>query len=401
MTFTPRAELGRRAGALALLLPLVVYMVGLFVTPIAGMLGLSVHDTELSEAMPQTTMAIASWNGTDLPGAEVFAAAAEDLNAAANARTVGIPARRLGYDDQAWRGVITSTARALKGTLPPDTDWTVRLPEIDPAWASPAIWTAIERARGPYTDFYLLAALDMRKAGDGTLVRVPDDSRLYLGVLLRTFQIAASVTAICLILALPAAYLLKSADPGVQGLLMIVLLLPLWTSLLVRSAAWMVILQKNGLVNAILQGLGLTDAPLELVFNRTGVLIALSHVLLPYAVLPILGAMRGVPRNQTLAASSMGAGPIRTFVQVYLPQILPGVSAAGLLVFILALGYYITPLLLGGAGDQLLPFYIAYNTTQTVNWGLAAALGAILLVATLLLYAVYVRLVGAERIGLG
>jgi putative spermidine/putrescine transport system permease protein len=187
----------------------------------------------------------------------------------------------------------------------------------------------------------------------------------------------------------------------VSSLLMIVLLLPLWTSVLVRSAAWMVILQKNGIINTLLINTGLIAQPLELIYNRTGVLIALTHILLPYAVLPILGAMRNVPKNQTLAANSLGAGPLRTFFSVYLPQILPGISAGGLLVFILSLGYYITPLLLGGAGDQLLPYYIAFNTTQTVNWGLAAALGSVLLAATFLLYAAYVRLVGVQRIGLG
>ncbi|OJF98198.1 ABC transporter permease [Pararhizobium antarcticum] len=162
-----------------------------------------------------------------------------------------------------------------------------------------------------------------------------------------------------------------------------------------------VILQKNGLINTLLINIGLIGQPLELIYNRTGVLIALTHILLPYAVLPILGAMRNVPRNQTLAANSLGAGPLKTFFSVYLPQILPGISAGGLLVFILSLGYYITPLLLGGEGDQLLPYYIAFYTTQTVNWGLAAALGSVLLTATFPLYASYIRLVGVPPIGLG
>lgn len=400
MTFLFRAEVRRQLWAIALILPLVAFMLAFFLVPIGGMLGLSVHDVELAEAMPETTSALAGWDGQGLPGPAAFAAAARDLNRAANDRTVGIPARRLGYDDPAWRAVVTATARGLKGDLPDGTDWTRDLPALDPAWGQPALWGAIDRARRPWSDFFLLAALDLRRDA-GAVQLVPDESRLYLGVLARTLTIAATVTAICLVLALPAAYLLVSASLGVRGLLMIVLLLPLWTSLLVRSAAWMVILQTNGVINGLLQQLGLIEAPLELVFNRTGVLIALSHVLLPYAVLPILGAMRGVPRSQTLAASSLGAGPLRTFVAVFLPQIMPGISAAGLLVFILALGYYITPLLLGGPGDQLLPYYIAFNTTQTVNWGLAAALGSILLAATLLLYATYVKLVGADRIGLG
>ncbi|OYU37868.1 MAG: polyamine ABC transporter substrate-binding protein [Pseudorhodobacter sp. PARRP1] len=401
MSFALHTGTIRRAGAALMILPVVIYLFAVFFVPIGGMLGLAVRDDELAEVMPLTVTEIAKWDGAGLPGPTAFEAVARDLTTAANARTAGTPARRLSYDDPALRGVISTTARGLKGEFAEGTDWTTRLPELDPAWGQPAVWTAIDRAAGPYSDFFVLAALDLRRDAAGSLHFAPDESRLYLDVLARTLKIAASVTAICLILALPAAYLLKSVSTGTQGLLMIVLLLPLWTSLLVRSAAWMVILQKNGIINNVLLKIGIIDAPLELVFNRTGVLIALSHILLPYAVLPVLGAMRNVSATQTLAASSLGAGPVRTFFSVYLPQIVPGISAAGLLVFILALGYYITPLLLGGPGDQLLPFYIAFNTTQTVNWGLAAALGSILLLATLLLYGVYVKLVGADRIGLG
>ena len=401
MAQTTDETIGQRLRALVLVAPLALFLLAVFYYPIWDMLGLSVRDGELAEVMPKTALEIARWDGKGLPDAATFAAVATDLNKAARDRTAGTAGRRLSYENPDNRAVITSTARALKVAPDPATDWTTALPQIDPAWGKPAIWAAIQNARGPNSDFFLLSALDLHRDAEGSIERVPEDSRLYLDVLGRTLVIALSVTVLAILLALPAAYLLKTASPTLSSLMMIALLLPLWTSLLVRSAAWTVLLQKNGVINSMLIKMGLIDAPLALIYNRTGVLIALTHVLLPYAVLPILSAMRNVPANQTLAASSLGAGALRTFFQVFLPQIVPGISAAGLLVFILALGYYITPLLLGGAGDQLLPYYIAFNTTQTVNWGLAAALGTILLIATFLLYGLYVRLVGVDRMGLG
>ena len=396
-----RPRFSTRTNGLLLILPLLLFLLAVFYVPLAGMLRLAVTDGDLSGVMPLTLEAITVWDGEGLPPATVFSAAAKDLTATKMKRTAGIAARRLNYDTPSLRSVITGTARRLPGEFDANTDWTMALPAIDPAWGQPEVWKAIVRARGPWSDFYLLAAFDLRHDPAGGVKQAHQDGGLYVDVLTRTFAIAAIVTAISIALALPAAFLLATAGSGLSSLLMIVLLLPLWTSVLVRSAAWMVILQKNGLINTFLFKIGLIGQPLELIYNRTGVLIALTHILLPYAVLPILGAMRNVPKNQTLAASSLGAGAIRTFVSVYLPQILPGISAGGLLVFILALGYYITPLLLGGAGDQLLPYYIAFNTTQTVNWGLAAALGSVLLAATFLLYGVYIRLVGVNRIGLG
>ncbi len=401
MNETTSTRFSIKAAGFLLILPLVLFLLAVFFVPLAGMLRLAVEDTDLSSVMPLTVEAIERWDGTGLPAPAVYDAVAVDLIAAKETRTAGVAARRLNYDTPSLRSVITATVRRLPKTTSTGTDWATELPAIDPAWGKPEIWQAIARARGPWSDFYLLSAFDLRRDPGGSIRAARDDGGLYVDVLIRTFIIAFTVTVICIVLALPAAFLLISTGSGVSSLLMIVLLLPLWTSVLVRSAAWMVILQKNGLINTLLINIGLIGQPLELIYNRTGVLIALTHILLPYAVLPILGAMRNVPRNQTLAANSLGAGPLRTFFSVYLPQILPGISAGGLLVFILSLGYYITPLLLGGAGDQLLPYYIAFNTTQTVNWGLAAALGSVLLAATFLLYAAYIRVVGVQRIGLG
>lgn len=390
----------RRVGVL-LWLPLFLFLGATFFTPLLGMLRMSVQDTELAATMPQTMQALKSWDGQVPPSDQVYEAVAQDLLAARRDRTGGVIARRLNLEDAGLLSVVNLTVRRLPESVASATDWRAAFSDVDASWDAAPIWHALERSRGPHTDLYLLNGFDLKRGDDGAIHQRPQNESLYVDVLLRTFAIALSATLICLLLALPTASLLMYVGPATRGLLMMALLLPLWTSVLVRSAAWLVLLQKNGLVNQLLMGLGLVSEPLALIYNRTGVLISLVHVLLPYAVLPIFSSMKSLSPTQMRAASSLGASPFTAFWRIYLPQILPGLSAGGLLVFILALGYYVTPLLLGGPSDQLLPFYIAFNAVQTVNWGLAAALGAILLAATVLLYAAYVRLVGVHRIGLG
>ena len=229
---------------------------------------------------------------------------------------------------------------------------------------------------------------------------VPPEQAIYVNILLRTFWIGFVVTAFCLLLGYPLAYKLASLPTGIGNLLMILVLLPFWTSLLVRTGAWVVLLQREGPVNGLLQALRLTDQPLQLVYNRFGVYVAMTHILLPFMVLPLYSVMRGIPREYMRAAASLGARPLRAFVRVYLPQTMPGIGAGCLLVFILAIGYYITPTLVGGANDQMVSYFVAFFTNQTINWGMAAALGAVLLIATLALFALYARLVGLDRLKL-
>jgi putative spermidine/putrescine transport system permease protein len=209
------------------------------------------------------------------------------------------------------------------------------------------------------------------------------------------------VTLFCFLLGYPIAYLLCTLPSRSSNLLMILVLLPFWTSLLVRTTAWVVLLQKEGVINSLLLALGVISAPLDLMFNRFGVVIAMTHILLPFMILPLYSVMKMVPPSYVRAARSLGASPWTAFWKVYFPQSLPGVSAGGLLVFILAIGYYITPALLGGAGDQMISYFIADNLSRSLNWGLASALGGILLVGVLALYAVYERYVGIANVKLG
>jgi putative spermidine/putrescine transport system permease protein len=249
------------------------------------------------------------------------------------------------------------------------------------------------------SDFFLLASVDHKRDVDGAIVPVEPEQRLYLEVYQRTFAIAFTVTLACLVLGFPAAYLLASLPARTGNLMLILVLLPFWTPLLVRTGAWVVVLQENGFVNQAIQWLGLSDRPLRLIYNRIGVVIAMTHVLLPFMILPAYSVMRTIPPHYMRAARSLGAPPATAFLRVYLPQALPGIAAGALLVFIIALGYYITPALVGGASDRMLSSFIAFYTTGTVNWGLAAALGTGLLAATLVLYALYARLVRGARVG--
>ena len=257
----------------------------------------------------------------------------------------------------------------------------------------------MRQAAGPYTSFYLLAALDRRVSAEGTIVRTPPEQAVFVDVFIRTFWISFVVTVICAALAYPVAYLLATAPARIASLLMMLVLLPFWTAVLVRTTAWMVLLQREGIVNGLLRGSGLTTEPLALIHNRVGVYIAMTYVLLPFMILPIYAVMKGVAPAAVRAALSLGAPPLVAFRRVYLPQTMPGVSAGCLLVFILALGYYVTPALVGGADDQMISYFIAFYTNQTLNWGMAAALGVLLLAATLILYAVHGRLAGVQTVG--
>ena len=394
-----RAGRRKRLQAWLLIAPLVAFLLLVFVAPIAGMLWRAVDDQDVAAVMPRTLAVLANWHGEGLPGEDAFAALAADMIQARADKTIATAARRLNYDHNGYRSVVTNTARKLPTA--PNGSWHDTFVTLDPAWGETETWASIARAAGPRTDFYLLAALDMRRDAAGDIVGAPAEESIYRAVFLRTFLISLSVTVLCLVIGFPVAYLLATQPPRIANLLMILVLLPFWTSLLVRTTAWVVLLQTNGVVNEILTGLGLVGAPLQLVYNRVGVLVAMTHVLLPYMILPLYSVMRSIPPAHLRAAYSLGARPVGAFLRVYLPQTLPGIGAGALLVFILALGYYITPALVGGPADQMMSWFIAFYTTSTVNWGMASALGLLLLAATLALYAVYARLVGADRMRLG
>ncbi len=395
-----RAERVRKMTAFGLVAPLLVFLLLTFVVPIAGMLWRSVGDSELSKVLPRTEAALVTWDGKSLPGEAAFHALADDLAQAHADDTAVIAARRLNYDVSGLHSAVMSLARHHfdPAATPSYRDAVIA---VNHHWGEVDAWGAIRHARGPLTDFYLLSALDLHQDASGAIHRVPADRAIYLDVLARTFRISLTVTLFCLVLGFPVAYLLATQPPKIANGLMILVLLPFWTSLLVRTAAWVVVLQDQGIVNDLLLWLGVIDHPLRLIYNAIGVHVAMTHVLLPFMILPLYSTMKSIKPHFMRAATSLGAPPSVAFVRIYLPQCLPGIAAGCLLVFILAIGYYITPALVGGASDQMLSYFIAFFITDSVNWGLASALGAVLLGATLLLYAVYSKLVGGTDIKMG
>lgn len=394
-----RAERRRKLEALALTMPLVAFLLVFFVLPILGMLWLSVANDELATSMPETARLLRTWQGEGMPPEDVLAVVAREIRAAHRERTLAKVGKRLNYERAGYRTLILETGRKLPER--PQTSWRETFAALDDDWTKPAIWAALRRAAQPWTDLYVLAALDLERDEQGAIREVSPDRAIYLDILGRTFWISFLVTVACLVIGYPLAYTLASLPERTANLLLILVLLPFWTSLLVRSAAWIVLLQREGPLNGLLQWLGLVQEPVQLVFNRPGVLIAMTHVLLPFMVLPLYSVMRNIHPSYVRAAVSLGATPFVAFRRIFLPLSMPGIAAGSLLVFILAIGYYITPALVGGASDQMISYFIAFFTLQTINWGMAAALGTILLVTTLALYALFARVVGIDRLRFG
>lgn len=390
-----RADARRKWRAFALTVPLLVFLLLTLLVPIAALLQRAVENPEVARALPRTAQSLKDWNAQTPPGPASYAALVEDLGHLSDSSDAGALARRLNSEVPGARSLVMGTYRALPVTGSPE-EMQARLLQLDPRWAEPLFWQAIAKNSSRWTPDYLLASVDLRRDSKGEVERMPPDQRAFGAILLRTFQISFLVTVFCLALGYPLAWWLASLPARKANLLMILVLVPFWTSILVRVAAWIVLLQSEGLVNRGLMGIGLIDSPLALLFNRAGVVIAMVHILLPFMILPLYSVMKNVPATYVRAAVSLGSAPLSAFFRVYVPQTYPGISAGALLVFILSIGYYVTPALLGGADDQMLSYYIARYTNVEVNWGMACALGAVLLTATMLLYSVYRRIGKAE-----
>jgi len=394
-----KSERKEQLRAAALVLPLFLFLLATFIVPIGTMLGRAVVDREIAQILPSVTTELARWDGRELPPEAAYAALIEDIRAAREAGTLASAATRLNYDVAGFRSLLFATGRRLAGEITGSPR--EFLGAIDPKWNDRETWAVIRRAAGPVTDFYLLAALDLRRDASDAITGAPPEQAVFRNVLGRTLWISGVVTVVCLLLGYPVAYFIARQPPSRAAVLLFLVLLPFWTSLLVRTVAWVVLLQREGILNNLLISLGLVGEPLRMIFNRVAVYGAMVHVLLPFMVLPLYAVMKGISPSYVRAASSLGAAPLTAFRRVYVPQTLPGVGAGCLMVFIQALGYYITPALVGGADDQMISYFIAFYASKTVNWGMAAALSIMLLAATLALYAVYDRLVGVDKMRLG
>jgi putative spermidine/putrescine transport system permease protein len=521
-----RALRRQKLRALALIAPLLLFILLTFVAPILDMLFRSVENQIVSETLPRTVVALEDWDAEDIPGEDTFAMLAYDFMEAAERRihtrlgsrlnyeTTGVSSafRRTGrgiddvgetYADQfialnpawedpaAWVALMAApdwidaqAAWAASGdedapepafrlasgisTLLPETadayrsfartiqsededspleeepwntvylalyrdlaagadvssysgpraamlttaaaeapafetvDLRAVFADMDDAWAEMSLWSTIEAFSDPYTAGYFLTAVDLQLTPDGIEAQ-PEEQRIYLLLFERTMFMSIVITVSCVLLGYPIAYLLSNLPMRTSNLLLILVLLPFWTSLLVRTSAWKVLLQQQGVINDLLVWAGFVadDARLALINNQTGTIIAMTHILLPFMILPLYSVMKTIPPSYVRAAKSLGATNWTAFWRVYFPQSIPGIGAGCILVFILSIGYYITPELVGGRTGTFISNRIAFHISDSLNWGLAAALGSILLALVLVLYWIYDRMVGIDNVKLG
>lgn len=394
-----RAARPARRAALSLALPLVGFLIVAFIAPILYLLVTAVDNPETRSILPRTLTALESWDGVSTPDEPVFAALAADLKQAKEDSTASQAGKRLNYEIPGMRSKVLAASRMAAGleTGP----YREKFLDQSDIWAAPETWSVIRRNGAGLTPYYLLTAVDLQQSPSGGIEGVAPDQAIFLPILGRTLLVAGIVTGLTLILGYPVAYVLTIAPRTIAAVMMLMVLLPLWTSLLVRTTAWVVLLQSDGVINSALMALHLTTEKVQLIFTRFGTVTAMTHIQLPFTILPIYSVMRSIQPTQLRAARSLGAGPTSAFWRIYAPQTLPGVVAGCLMTFILSLGYYITPALVGGPQDQMVSNFISVYINRDLNWGLAAALGVVLLLVTLAIYGLFLRLVGADKIKLG
>ncbi|MFT4708751.1 MAG: putative spermidine/putrescine transport system permease protein [Ascidiaceihabitans sp.] len=391
----------RRLQAFLFVVPLLIFIVFAFVAPITTMLYRSVHNPTVANLVPETLTALEDWSGEGMPDDAVLIQFATDMKRMANERTSGQLADEINRALPGMSSVVKSTARSLRRVEDADiaANGVALLLDANDRWSDPATWRAVRDAGPIYSSSYYLTAVDMERTVDGGIA--PRDTQIYKQLYTKTLKMALIITILTILLGYPLAFFMAHASSGLANFLMVFVLLPFWTSLLVRTTAWIALLQTNGVVNSTLLALGITDQPVEMLYTQFATIIAMTHILLPFMVLPLYAVMRGIDNSFMRAAISMGSRPLGAWYKIYLPMSLPGLSAGALLVFIISVGYYITPALVGGVDGQMISNIIAFHMQQSNNWELAAALGSLLLILILVLYWLFDKFVGTDNIKLG
>jgi putative spermidine/putrescine transport system permease protein len=387
-----RRRLALHAGIYVM--PLLACVALLLLLPLAMMIFRSVWDPAVPRDLPRTVLQLKGWHATDgLPSDAAFEALGEELVTLLRERRIGEVALRLDFEVPGLGGLVAHSARELmarheSGQMRP------ALLSMDARWGSRETWAAFDRARHAFTTSYLARAFDYRYNASGDLELAERGARPHTQLFIRTMVLGVALSLGNLLLAYPLAFFIASRSARFGRWLLLIVLLPMWISVLVRVTSWIVLLQSQGVVNDLLVGVGLLDADkrIQLIYNLTGSVIVMSHMLLPTMILPLYNSMRQVPRGLMRAAHSLGAGSIRAFVSVYLPATLPGIAVAGLFGFISTVGFFIVPALVGGSSGQMISTEIANYATKTMNHGMTAALGTVTLVVVALLYAIYARL---------
>jgi len=398
-----RALRAQKMRSLLLIAPLLAFVLVTFLFPIGDMLFRSVENEIVPETLPKTVAAIADWDQAsgELPGEPAFAALHDDLLLAVEAKSHTRLGQRLNYENSGLSSLMRGAGRDVR-KMDPAQPFKAQFLDADPKWGDIRTWQTIRQFSGRYTAGYMLNAVDLQLTPDGITAKPPAE-RVYIRLFLRTVAMSLAITFSCFLLGYPIAFLLASLPLRTSNLLLILVLLPFWTSLLVRTASWKVLLQQQGVINDLLVWSGIiSDANrLVMINNATGTIIAMTHILLPFMILPLFSVMKTIPPSYLRAAKSLGANDWTAFWRVYFPQTIPGVGAGAILSFILAIGYYITPELVGGTGGVFISNRIAYHISTSLNWGLAAALATLLLLVVLVLYYTYDRIVGIDNVKLG
>ena len=397
-----RALRRQKLRAVFLIAPLLAFIVITFVMPIADMLYRSVENSIVPDTLPRTVAALEGWDATsgEMPPEEVFAAMHADLVIAEEKKIHTRVGSRLNYETPGISSLFRKTGR--RADRMDEGNYREQFLDIDKDWGNVEVWATIKRYSGTVTAGYFLNAVDAELTAEGVEMK-DEDERIYLFLLWRTMLLSTLITLACAILGYPIAFLLANLPLRTSNLLMILVLLPFWTSLLVRTSSWIVLLQQQGVLNDTLVSLGIVgdQSRLELMYNQTGTIIAMTHILLPFMILPLYSVMKTISPSYVRAAKSLGATDWTAFWKIYFPNSLPGIGAGAVLVFILAIGYYITPELVGGTSGIFISNRIAYHISSSLNWGLAAALGVILLSVILIFYYVYDKIVGIDNVKLG
>lgn len=396
-----KAERKNKLKAFLLVAPLLLFLIITYIFPIGDMLIRSVDDREVTNMLPKTFKAMESWDGQELPSEEVFEAFYFDMKLLIEEKREGKLSTQMNFTKNGFKSIIKKLRRAMKKF--DEGNYKEQIMAVHKRWADVEYWRAIKARSSAFTNQKYLKGMDMFTNEKGEIVSVQEDRQIHRILWFRTLEVAFFVTLFCFLMAYPIAHLLATLPMKYSNLLMICVLLPFWTSLLVRTASWMILLQQNGIINDFFVWIGLVseDNRIEMMFNKTGTYVAMTQILLPFMVLPLYSVMKTISPSLMRAGKSLGGTPFVAFWKVYFPLTIPGIGAGCLLVFILAIGYYITPALVGGASGTLISNQIAFHMKSTLDWSFASAMGLMLLSGVLVIYWLYNKIVGIDNIKLG
>ena len=389
--------------AVAFVAPLLLFIFVTFVAPIGTMLYRSFYHPTVSELIPHTLLQLSHWDESahQMPPTPTITAFAKELKFLAKERRSGKLAEEINRLLPGSSSLVKSTARKISRVddAKLDSNGAQILLNTHRKWQQVETWQALKKSGAKFTADYYLTSLDLEGQPDGSIVK--RDASIYLQLYWKSLKIAFYITVLTAIIGFPLAWYLANAPARIANPLMILVLLPFWTSLLVRTTAWIALLQTNGVINSVLLSLHIITEPIEMLYTEFSTVVAMTHILLPFMILPLYSVMKGIDPSYLRAAMSLGAKPVPAFIRIYMPMTIPGFSAGALLVFIISIGYYITPALVGGTDGQMISNIIAFHMQSSNNWELAAALGSLLLILITVIYWLYDRFVGISNLKLG